>query len=252
MEHWLRVTKLTMTESHEKKFGFRYDFSNFYHGSGSDPLYILSPFKAWYDEAIANGYYLYSEPLETAPAPEVRVEDLKTGKKRDLLNFASYNYLGISYRDEVKRAAIDAINRYGLGASGSPILSGTFDVHRQLASRIAAFKKKEAAILFPTGYSANVGFLSALMRSGDHIVVDQYAHASIVDGAILAKSKLSFFRHNDVEDLHKKLARCTGKRLVVIEGVYSMDGDVCRLPEIVAVAKSHDARILICISLDLV
>jgi glycine C-acetyltransferase len=238
-----------MTAAEKPETGKRvfteYDHSNFYYGAGDDPLNLLAPFKEWYDEALPNGYYLYSEPLQTAPTTEVVVRNRKTGALQSLLNLASYNYLGISYRPEVKRAAIDAVEKYGLGASGSPILSGTMDIHSELAEAVASFKDKEAAILFPTGYSANVGFISALMRSGDNIILDQYSHASIVDGAILAKSRVHFFRHNNPLDLERKLLRCSGKKLVVIEGVYSMDGDVCQLPEIVEVAKRHGARILI-------
>lgn len=222
-----------------------YDYSNFYYGAGDDPLNLLKPFAQWYEESFPNGYYLYSEPLFSAPATRVKVQNRKTGEVLDLLNLASYNYLGISYRDEVKRAAITAIEKYGLGASGSPILSGTLDIHKELEAAVASFKDKQAAILFPTGYSANVGFISALMRAGDNILLDQYSHASIVDGAILAKSKTTFFRHNNPMDLERKLLKCTGKKLVVVEGVYSMDGDVCLLPEIVEVAKRHGARILI-------
>jgi glycine C-acetyltransferase len=228
------------------KTGFaEYDYSNFYYGAGDDPLNLLGPFNEWYREALPNGYYLYSEPLQTAPSTRVQVRDRKTGDIRDLINMASYNYLGISYRDEVKKAAIEAIQKYGLGASGSPILSGTFELHKELENEVASFKDKEAAILFPTGYSANVGFISAIMRSGDTILLDQYSHASIVDGAILAKSNTVFFRHNNPLDLERKLGRAKGKKLVVVEGVYSMDGDVCVLPDIVEVAKRHGARILI-------
>ena len=238
-----------MEAAHKKEAGKTvfsdYDYSNFYYGAGDDPLNLLPPFNEWYREAKPNGYYLYNEPLESAPTTKVRVRDGKTSEVRDLVNLASYNYLGISYRPEVKQAAIEALQRYGLGASGSPILSGTFDVHVELAKAVAEFKDKEAAILFPTGYSANVGFISAIMRSGDHIFCDQYAHASIVDGAILAKSKTVFFRHNNPMDLERKLSGVRGKKLVVVEGVYSMDGDVCLLPEIVDVAKRHGARILI-------
>jgi 8-amino-7-oxononanoate synthase len=222
-----------------------YDYSDFYFGSGSDFSGLFQHFHAWYQDALPNGYYLYGEPLSTAPGTRVRVRNRKTGKVAELLNLASYNYLGISYRDEVKAAAIAAVETYGLGASGSPILSGTFDVHEVLAQRLAHFKKKEAAVLFPSGYSANVGFISALMRPADHILLDQYAHASIVDGAILAKSTTSFFRHNSALDLEKKLARAQGRKLVVVEGVYSMDGDLCALPEIVHVAKRHGAQVLI-------
>jgi glycine C-acetyltransferase len=222
-----------------------YDYSNFYYGAGDDPLNLLKPFKEWYEEALPNGYYLYSEPLQSAPSTKVQVRNRKTGQVQDLLNMASYNYLGISYRDEVKEAAIAAIREYGLGASGSPILSGTFEIHNELARGVAEFKDKEAAIVFPTGYSANVGFISAIMRAGDNILLDQYSHASIVDGAILAKSNTVFFRHNNPMDLERKLLRCKGKKLVIVEGVYSMDGDVCVLPEIVEVSKRHGARILI-------
>jgi len=222
-----------------------YDYSNFYYGAGDDPLNLLGPFNDWYQEALPNGYYLYSEPLQSAPNTRIRVRDRKTGEVRDLINMASYNYLGISYREEVKEAAIEATRKYGLGASGSPILSGTFEIHNELAAGVAAFKDKEAAILFPTGYSANVGFISSIMRSGDNILLDQYSHASIVDGAILAKANTVFFRHNNPMDLERKLQKAKGKKLVVVEGVYSMDGDVCTLPEIVEVAKRHGARILI-------
>jgi 8-amino-7-oxononanoate synthase len=222
-----------------------YDYSNFYFASGDDPLVVLPPFRDWFRDARPAGYYLYSEELSSAPTPHVRVRSGKTGEVQELLNLASYNYLGISYRPEVKRAAVEAIEKYGLGASGSPILSGTFDVHVELAKAIASFKGKEASILFPTGYSANVGFISALLRSGDHIILDQYSHASVVDGAILSKAKTTFFRHNNPLDLERKLSSLKGKKLVVVEGVYSMDGDVCALPAIVEVCKRHGARILI-------
>ncbi len=222
-----------------------YDYSNFYYGAGDDPLNLLTPFNDWYQEALPNGYYLYSEPLSSAPSTRVRVRNRKTGEVHELINMASYNYLGISYREEVKEAAIEATRRYGLGSSGSPILSGTFDIHNQLAAEVASFKDKEAAIVFPTGYSANVGFISSIMRAGDTILLDQYSHASIVDGAILAKSKTVFFRHNNPLDLERKLTGVKGKKLVVVEGVYSMDGDVCLLPEILEVAKRHGARMLI-------
>jgi 8-amino-7-oxononanoate synthase len=234
----------TRTEDAETQLS-EYDYSNFYYGSGDDPLNLVKPFEEWYKDALPAGYYLYSEPVMTAPTTRVRVRNRKTGEVQDLLNLASYNYLGISYRDEVKRAAIEAVEKYGLGASGSPILSGTFDIHEQLAAELAEFKDKEACILFPTGYSANVGFISALMRAGDTIVLDQYSHASIVDGAILAKAKTVFFRHNNPLDLERKLSGIRGKKLVVVEGVYSMDGDVCTLPEIVEVSRRHGARILI-------
>ena len=223
-----------------------YDYTNFYFGAGDDPFAMLEPFQDWYRQVRPLGYYQYELPIHTAPSTRVDVEDTKTGEiRKGLINFASYNYLGLSYRDEVKEAIKAAVDVYGGGSSGSPILSGTTNLHRQLSERLAAFKGKEATLIFPTGYSANVGVIAGLMRSGDLIVADQYAHASIVDGMILSKAKSRFFRHNRADDLDRKLKGFEGKKLVIIEGVYSMDGDIAPLPEIVEVAKRHDARILI-------
>jgi glycine C-acetyltransferase len=223
-----------------------YDYTNFYFGAGDDPFALLEPFDEWYSQVEPAGYYLYELPLHTAPGTRVDIKDTKTGEmRRGLINFASYNYLGLSYRPEVKAAIKEATDIYGGGASGSPILSGTTALHRAFAEEMAAFKGTEAAILFPTGYSANVGTIAGLMRSGDLIVADQFAHASIVDGMILSKAKSRFFRHNRADDLDRKLSGFDGKKLVIVEGVYSMDGDVPPLPELIEVCRKHGARLMI-------
>ena len=223
-----------------------YDLSHFYHGAGEDIYDLLKPFHDWWHtSALPAGYHLYQEAMQTAPETEVTVRGNQDGESHALLNFSSYNYLGLAASDVAVEAVTEAVRKYGLGASGGPILSGVFDIHRELETELARFKNKEAAILYPSGYSANVGIISALMRSGDHIFADQYSHASILDGTVLAKSRTVLFRHNNPADLERKLAGVSGKKLVVVEGIYSMDGDFCRLPEIVAVAKRHDARIMI-------
>ncbi len=222
-----------------------YDYSNFYYSSGDDIFAILDPFNQWYQVARPQGYYLYGQPMATPPQTRVDLEEQLGQQPVKLLNLSSYNYLGLSYRPEVIAAAKRALDQYGLGAAGSPILSGTMHVHCELERALADFKRKEAALVFPTGYATNLGLIQGLMRPGDWILADQNAHASIVDGAILSKANVRFFRHNKPEDLEKKLKGTTGKKLVVVEGVYSMDGDVCRLPEIVEVAKRYDARIMI-------
>ena len=224
----------------------QYDYTNFYFGAGSDAFALLDPFDQWWKEVEPEGYYLYEAPLQTAPTTRVSVVDKKTGQvRKDLINFASYNYLGLSYRPEVKDAIKRAVDIYGGGSSGSPILSGTTALHNELAIEVARFKGKEAASIFPTGYSANVGTIAGLMRSGDLIVADQWAHASIVDGMILSKATSRFFRHNNLEDLDKKLSGFAGKKLVVVEGVYSMDGDLPPLREICEISKKHGARVMI-------
>jgi 8-amino-7-oxononanoate synthase len=224
----------------------QYDYTNFYFGAGDDAFAMLEPFDEWWKDSKPSGYYLYGLPMQGSPTTRVDIRNTKTGEVHgDLLNFASYNYLGLSYRPEVKEAVIEAVHRYGNGASGSPILSGSLEVHHELAQRLAEFKGKEAVLLFPSGYSVNVGVIAGLMRSGDLIVADQYAHASLVDGMILSKANSRFFRHNNVDDLERKLSRYDGKKLVLIEGVYSMDGDVALVPDIVEVCQRYGARILI-------
>ena len=224
-----------------------YDYTNFYFGAGTDPFAILEPYGKWWKDAeFEGGYYLYGLPMGSAPATRVAIEDRKAGETlKGLINFASYNYLGLSYRPEVIEAVCDAVRRYGAGASGSPVLSGTMDLHERLARELADFKGKDATLIFPTGYSANVGLISGLMRSGDLIVADKLAHASVVDGMILSKATSRFFKHNNAEDLDRKLRGFGGKKLVVVEGVYSMDGDIADLNAIVPVCKKHGARLLI-------
>jgi len=223
-----------------------YDYSNFFWGAGDDMFDILEPFEEWFREARPAGYYLFGLPMRTAPATRIDIIETKTNKElKNLINLASYNYLGLSYRPEVIEAVVEATRKYGSGASGSPILSGTIELHDELAAKIASFKKKEQALIFPSGYSANLGVIAGLMRSGDLVVTDQYAHASIVDGIILSKADVRYFRHNSAADLERKLRGFKGKKLVIIEGVYSMDGDLAKLPEIVEVSKHQGARIMI-------
>jgi 8-amino-7-oxononanoate synthase len=223
-----------------------YDYSNFFYSASDDVFGIFPQFDEWYYGHAKNcGYYLFGQPMSTPPRTYISLQEQLGHQQVQLLNLASYNYLGLSYHPEVIAAARAALDQYGLGAAGSPLLSGMMDVHAELEAELARFKRAGSAIVFPTGYSTNVGLIQALMRPGDWIIMDQNVHASIVDGAILAKSNVRFFRHNRPEDLDKKLRDTSGRRLVIVEGVYSMDGDVVRLPEIVDVAKRHGARILI-------
>jgi len=222
-----------------------YDYSSFFYSSSDDPFSILEPYNDWYTRALQQGYYLFAQPMSTPPRSRIDLTEGLHHQNVKLLNLSSYNYLGLAYRPEVVAAAKAALDQYGLGAAGSPLLSGTMDVHVQLEEALARWKGKEAAMVFPTGYSTNVGMISGLMRPGDWIIADQNSHASIVDGAILSKANVRFFRHNSAADLEKKLKETTGKKLVAIEGVYSMDGDVCPLPDLVEVAKRYGARILL-------
>jgi glycine C-acetyltransferase len=223
----------------------QHTLAEFLRPAGRELPERLELFQRWWDGALASGYAQYSEPLETAPDVLVQLAPQAIAGGQVLLSFASYNYLGLATRPEVKAAAVSAIERYGLGAGASPILAGTFDVHDALMEELAAFKGQEAALLFPSGYAANVGVLSALLGPSDVVLLDQFSHASLVDGATLSRAKVVFFRHDDAGDLERKLRLCSGRCLVVVEGVYSMDGDVCALPELVEVSRRHGARILL-------
>ena len=223
-----------------------YSIPDFYARPGNDPFDGLERWKVWWHDALERGYYLYGMPLESPPAARVAVYNRKRARTTSgLINFASYNYLGLSYRGEVIDAAVRALKRYGLGSGGSPMLCGTTDLHEQLADQLAAFMGKPAVLLFPTGFGANLGIISGLMRPGDTVLADQLAHSSLVAGIRVAGIRPRFFRHNDVADLERKLGQSKGKKLVVVEGVYSMDGDMANLQDVVKVCRRHAARILI-------
>ncbi len=222
------------------------DHSNFFWGTGHDPFEIVDAFEAWWEQVEPQGYYLFGQPMAHAPRPRTDVIEQR-GKRRlyDLINLASYNYLGLSYRPEVIEAACAAVRAFGTGASGSPVQSGYLTLHEELSGKIADFHGKEACLLYSSGYAANVGIISALMRAGDLIVTDRLSHASIIDGIALSKAHVRYFRHNSAEDLDRKLSGFQGRKLVIVEGVYSMDGDLADLAAIALVAKKHNARIMI-------
>lgn len=217
------------------------DLSHFRHTTGEDLFDVHHHFARWTAEARPGGYELYLQSLSSGPTPRVQ---LREGAD-DLINLASYNYLGLSYRPEVIAAAQDALARYGLGAAGSPHLSGLLAAHDAFASEIAAFKGTEDALLFPSGYAANVGTISALVSPGDTVITDILAHASILDGAVLAQAKITMFRHNDMDSLASRLSRAEGRKLVIVEGVYSMDGDIAPLDQVVRLCKQYGARLMV-------
>ena len=222
-----------------------FDFSDFYFGSGDDVFENIRIYNRWWEQSYPGGYHIYREPLTSAPDTVISIQS-NLGKRLDgLLNLSSFNYLGMATSPVVADAVIKAIGHYGVGSSGGPNLSGMYDIHRALEAAMATFKKKEACTTFTSGYSANIGIISGIMRPGDTIFLDQYAHSSLMDGATLSKANCVIFRHNNASDLDRKMTGVSGRKLVVVEGIYSMDGDFCNLPEIVEVAKKHGARIMI-------
>lgn len=223
------------------------DFSLADFGWNDNPDVLAPPvdFQQWAAVPdIALGMSLYEQPLQASPQPRTSIRNNFDGEVREIINLTSYNYLGLSTHPEVLAAAKDAADKYGLGASGAAMLSGTFDLHQQFADALATFKHKDAAMLFSSGLGGNVGAMQGLLRKGDVMVMDSKCHRSIIDGAKLAGATLASFAHNDAESLDALLTKHKGKRrLIVVEGVYSMDGDLCNLPAIVEVAQAHQVPI---------
>lgn len=223
-----------------------YTQADFLNYSGDDLFEVTDYFSAYLHDATQKGYMVYGNPITSAPNAEFGVYDNHLGKERNFLNFCSYNYLGYSCHPEVIRAVQDTLAKYGTGAVSAPLLSGYYDLTKKLEESISAFKKKEDAVVFSTGYGANLGTLSCLLKPGDVAVLDILSHASIYDGAKLAGAKIKVFTHNNAEHLEKILKDLNTKRAIVcVEGVYSMDGDLVNLPEIVEVCKKYGAKILL-------
>lgn len=160
---------------------------------------------------------------------------------REILLMSSNNYLGLANNEEVKKAAIDGINEFGLGSGGSRLTTGSYDLHKKLEEKIAKFKNCEAALIFNTGYMANVGVISAICDENYYIFSDELNHASIIDGCKLAKGKTIVYKHNNMEDLYDKISTINPtKGIIVTDSVFSMDGDIANIREIVKIAKAFN------------
>ncbi|RKO66552.1 8-amino-7-oxononanoate synthase [Desulfofundulus salinus] len=166
---------------------------------------------------------------------------------REMLLFSSNNYLGLATHPRVKAAAIAAVKRWGTGSGGSRLTTGNFTLHRLLEKRIARFKGTEDAIVFNTGYMANLGVISALVGRGDLVISDQLNHASIVDGCRISRATVRIYRHGDMEDLRHILSESTSfrRRLIVTDGVFSMDGDIAPLPQLFELAEEFQALLMV-------
>lgn len=165
---------------------------------------------------------------------------------KDVLLMSSNNYLGLCNNEQVKLAAIDAINKYGLGSGGSRLTTGSYDLHRELEKKLAKFKKCEDALIFNTGYMANVGVISSICDSEYYIFSDELNHASIIDGCRLSKGKTIVYKHNDMKDLYEKINEIKPKKgMIVTDSVFSMDGDIAKVDEIVKIAKEFKLLTLV-------
>ncbi len=188
------------------------------------------------------GIYPYFHQLNSMQGPEVVMEG------KDIIMIGSNNYLGLTSHPEVIEAGIKALERYGSGCSGSRFLNGTLNTHVELEQELADFLQKEDVVTFSTGFQSNLGIISAIAGRNDYILCDKENHASIYDGCRLSFAKMLRYNHSDMEDLERQLKSIdtsVSGILIVTDGVFSMGGDICKLPEIVALAKKYGARVMV-------
>jgi len=186
------------------------------------------------------GYYFFFRKLESPQDSEVVVDG------RRVIMAGSNNYLGLTNHPRVKEAAIKAIEKFGTGCAGSRFLNGNLEIHEELETKLARFFRKEAALVFATGYQTNLGTIGALLGRNDVAILDKYDHASIIDGCRLSFGQAKKFRHNDMKDLERVLQGTKDKgKLIIVDGVFSMEGDIADLPNIVKLAKAYGARVMV-------
>lgn len=208
---------------------------------------LLSTFYEYCEDYIQKGYNCYERPLVSACRNRVRIFDHYQKTEREMIMMGSNNYLGLSSHPNVLAAGFQAAHSYGFGSGGVPLFSGTYDLHKELEQRIAVLKGCEDAIIFSSGYVGNIGCITALFGKNDTIIQDRLNHASLIDGARFCGAKLKVFRHNNKDHLEKVLKElpCEGFKLIVVDGVFSMDGDIADLPAIRNLAKQYDAKVMI-------
>ncbi|MCK9556707.1 MAG: pyridoxal phosphate-dependent aminotransferase family protein [Candidatus Cloacimonetes bacterium] len=191
-------------------------------------------------KAMALGYYPYFREISSEQDTEV----ICNGKK--MLMMGSNSYLGLTNHPKVKEAGIQAMKKYGSGCAGSRFLNGTLDIHLELEAELALLVGKEAALAYPTGYQANVGCISAMVGKNEYIVTDKYDHASIIDGCKLSDGIMVRYNHNDMNSLERCLQKLGGKSaLIVVDGIFSMEGDIANLPQISALADKYGAILMV-------
>jgi 8-amino-7-oxononanoate synthase len=192
-------------------------------------------------EAMAAGYYPYFIPLSETEGTEVSVNGHR------MIMIGSNNYLGLTVHPKVREASLEAVRQYGTSCTGSRFLNGNLVMHQELEERLADFMGREQALVFSTGYQTNLGTISSLIGRGDLVITDRDDHASIIDGCQLSRGEMRRFRHNDMDSLERILERCDPEagKMVVVDGVFSMGGDIAPLPELVPICQKYGAKLMV-------
>jgi glycine C-acetyltransferase len=205
---------------------------------GNPLSYLSDQLNQWRSE----GTYQRLRILESESAAESRFDG------KEVINLASNNYLGLTTHPKLRQAALEAVKKFGVGSGAVRTISGTMTLHMQLEERIAAFKNVEACVVFQSGFAANAGTVAAILGPDDHIISDELNHASIIDGCRLSKAKIHVFPHKDVAGAARILAdleNSPGRKLLISDGVFSMDGDIGPLPGLVEAAEAHGAIMMV-------
>lgn len=226
----------------EARAAARFSLADFLMSFSDDPLEADPEFTRW-RQATAWAGGQYHQRLCGAPRPRVELDT--EGGRRPVLNLSSYNYLGLADDPAVVAAASAALARYGVGSCGSPLISGSTDLHRALERRLSAFLGREDTILFNSGFAGVLGVTAGLLRKGDVAIADERIHLSVIDGVRSSGARLVFFQHNDADSLDAALRASAGsRRIVLVEGIYSLDGDMADLPALAPVCRRHGVGIV--------
>lgn len=220
--------------------------ANFMDVPDQDVMERATAFTAFMDDVKNRHHLQYKRVSLDGSAPVRKIQDTYTGEIREMIYLASNDYLNLTRHPKVVAAGIEATEKYGAGAGSVPLLGGTIDLHMQLESRIAQFKGCESALIYTSGFGSNAGSLLALLQKQDVAILDRLVHASIIDGCKNTNSR--YFKHNNMESLEKVLRACEPQfrtKLIIVDGVYSMDGDIAPLDEIVALAKQYGAYVMV-------
>ncbi|HHY82353.1 MAG TPA: aminotransferase class I/II-fold pyridoxal phosphate-dependent enzyme [Clostridiales bacterium] len=224
----------------------KYSLKDFAYIQDADIMKRASIFQSYMEDVKEKHHYQYRRVSLNGSGPTMEVIDTYTGKPREMIYMASNDYLNLTRHPRVLEAGYKALMKYGAGAGSVPLLGGTLDIHRQLEKDVASFKGCEDAIIYTSGFGSNCNTLLALLGKQDIAILDQYVHASIVDGC--QKTNVRYFRHNNMDALKKILEKSQNEyvtKLVVVDGVYSMDGDIAPLDEIVELAHKYGAYVMV-------
>ncbi|HHV95954.1 MAG TPA: aminotransferase class I/II-fold pyridoxal phosphate-dependent enzyme [Clostridiaceae bacterium] len=224
----------------------KYSMADFMNIPGKDIMERAKLFSEFVDDVKAKHHFQYKRVALSGSGPIRRVLDPYTGEVREMINLASNDYLNLTMHPKVIAAGQEALLKYGAGAGSVPLLGGTIDLHIELEKKIAKFKGCEAAIIYTSGFGSNAGTLLSLLQEEDVAVIDMLAHASLIDGC--KNTNVKPFKHNDLQSLESILKRVKDKyrtKLVIVDGVYSMDGDIAPLDKIVEIAKTYGAYVMV-------